>query len=102
MESGELRRKKEGGEGEGKRVALIAIYVATVQINISSNIRFVWHTCTVWKCIMTSRIACTCSNVSQAQTRSVDDNLCLLQRVWEQVEGERCHVTIPVMSCDVM
>ena len=30
------------------------------------------------------------------------DDLCLLQRVWEQVEGEGCHVTIHVMSCDVI
>jgi len=55
-------------------------YPTTVQINISTsfydNLMYDLcgvHTCTVCKCILANHISCTCSFVSQAQTRSADE-----------------------------
>ena len=73
----EEREKRKGGEGKGR---CSNNYLATVQSNIATTFYDDLmldlcgiHTCTVCKCILTSHIACTCSFVSQAQTRSADE-----------------------------
>ena len=95
------RGERRGSEGD---ILIHCNYLTTVQINVATS--FCDNTnCTI--CGACNHVQCAsvswpviflCFTGSNQECRWAHDDLCLLQRVWEQVEGERCHV----MSCDVM